>query len=29
MNCPMNIDGICGKIEEKFGVPVTVGTHDM
>lgn len=28
MNCPMNIDGISAKIEEKFGVPVYVGTHD-
>ena len=29
MNCPMNLEGICQKIEEKFRVPVTVGTHDM
>jgi predicted metal-binding protein len=29
MNCPMNLEGICQKIEEKFHVPVTVGTHDM
>jgi predicted metal-binding protein len=28
MNCPMNIDGIAAKIEEKFQVPVHVGTHD-
>lgn len=28
MNCPMNLGGIKGKIEEDFGVPVTVGTHD-
>jgi predicted metal-binding protein len=29
MNCPMNIDGISAKIEEKFGVPVHIGTHDL
>jgi predicted metal-binding protein len=29
MNCPMNIEGISQKIEEKFGVPVHVGTHDL
>ena len=28
MNCPMNVDGISAKIEEKFGVPVHMGTHD-
>jgi predicted metal-binding protein len=28
MNCPMNLEGISAKIEEKFGVPVIVGTHD-
>jgi predicted metal-binding protein len=28
MNCPMNIEGISRKIEEKFGIPVSVGTHD-
>ena len=28
MNCPMNLEGISAKIEEKFGVPVQVGTHD-
>ena len=28
MNCPMNIDAIKAKIEEMFGVPVKVGTHD-
>ncbi len=28
MNCPMNIDGIAAKIEEKLQVPVHVGTHD-
>jgi predicted metal-binding protein len=29
MNCPMNVDGITAKIEEKFGVPVHMGTHDL
>jgi predicted metal-binding protein len=29
MNCPMNLEGISAKIEEKFGVPVHVGTHDL
>jgi predicted metal-binding protein len=28
MNCPMNIDPIKAKMEEMFGVPVKVGTHD-
>jgi predicted metal-binding protein len=28
MSCPMNLEGINAKIEEKFGVPVIVGTHD-
>jgi predicted metal-binding protein len=28
MNCPMNIDGIKAKMEDMFGVSVTVGTHD-
>jgi predicted metal-binding protein len=28
MSCPMNVEGISAKIEEKFGVPVIVGTHD-
>ena len=28
MNCPMNLDGIEGKIKELFGLPVHVGTHD-
>lgn len=28
MSCPMNLEGITAKIEEKFGVPVIVGTHD-
>ncbi len=28
MNCPMNVEGVSAKIEEKFGVPVHMGTHD-
>jgi predicted metal-binding protein len=28
MNCPMNVDGITAVMEEKFGVPVHMGTHD-
>ena len=28
MNCPMNLDGIKAKMEEMFGVPVKVGTHE-
>lgn len=28
MNCPMNLEGIKGKIEEIFGVQVKVGTHE-
>ncbi|MFP4623154.1 MAG: CGGC domain-containing protein [Gemmatimonadota bacterium] len=28
MSCPMNLDGIKARIEELYGVPVTVGTHD-
>ena len=28
MNCPMNLDGITAKMQEMFGVPVKVGTHD-
>jgi len=28
MNCPMNIDVIKAKMEDMFGVPVIVGTHD-
>ena len=28
MNCPMNLDGIKAKLEEMWGVPVSVGTHD-
>lgn len=29
MNCPMNLEGIVPIIKDKFGVPVTVGTHDF
>lgn len=28
MNCPMNVEGITRKLEEKFGVPVHMGTHE-
>ncbi len=28
MNCPMNLKGIKAKLEDVFGVPVKVGTHD-
>ncbi|MCJ7753787.1 MAG: CGGC domain-containing protein [Thermoanaerobaculales bacterium] len=28
MNCPMNVDGVTRVLEEKFGVPVHMGTHD-
>ncbi len=28
MNCPMNLEPIKAKLEDMFGVPVTVGTHD-
>jgi len=28
MNCPMNIEAITARIEENFGIPVSVGTHD-
>jgi predicted metal-binding protein len=28
MNCPMNVDGVTKVLEEKFGVPVHMGTHD-
>ena len=28
MNCPMNVDGITTVMEDKFGVPVHMGTHD-
>ena len=29
MNCPMNLEGITATLEDKFGVPVTLGTHDL
>lgn len=29
MNCPMNVDGISAKLEEIYGVPVHMGTHDL
>jgi len=28
MNCPMNVGGITAVLEEKFGLPVHMGTHD-
>lgn len=28
MNCPMNVEGISAKLEEIYGVPVFLGTHD-
>ena len=28
MGCPMKVDAITAKIEEKFGIPVHMGTHD-
>ena len=28
MNCPMNVEGVTHVLEEKFGVPVHMGTHD-
>ncbi len=28
MSCPMNLDAMRAKIEEKWQVPVAVGTHD-
>jgi predicted metal-binding protein len=29
MNCPMNLEGLTAKIEEKFGWPVHLGTHEL
>ena len=29
MNCPMNLDPIRAKMEEMFGIPVRLGTHDI
>jgi predicted metal-binding protein len=28
MNCPMNVDGVTEVMQNKFGVPVHMGTHD-
>ncbi|MDX2438429.1 MAG: CGGC domain-containing protein [Acidobacteriota bacterium] len=28
MNCPMNVEGVTRVLEDKFGVPVQMGTHD-
>jgi predicted metal-binding protein len=28
MGCPMKVDAITAKLEEKFGIPVHMGTHD-
>ncbi len=28
MNCVMNVEGVTRVLEEKFGVPVHLGTHD-
>ncbi len=28
MNCPMNVEGVTAKLEERFKVPVHMGTHD-
>lgn len=28
MNCPMNVEGVTKVLEDKFGVPVHMGTHD-
>jgi hypothetical protein len=28
MNCPMNVEGVTKVMEDKFGVPVHMGTHD-
>ncbi|MCG6949587.1 MAG: CGGC domain-containing protein [Acidobacteria bacterium] len=28
MSCPMNVEGVTSVLEEKFGVPVHMGTHD-
>lgn len=29
MSCPMNLDGVRGVLEQKWGVPVEVGTHQF
>jgi predicted metal-binding protein len=28
MNCPMNVEGVTRVLEDKFGLPVHMGTHD-
>ena len=28
MNCPMNVDGVTRVLEQKFGLPVHMGTHE-
>ena len=28
MNCPMNVEGVTEVMQNKFGVPVHMGTHD-
>jgi len=28
MNCPMNVEGVTTVLEEKFALPVHMGTHD-
>ena len=28
MNCPMNVEGVTRVLEDKFGVPVRMGTHE-
>ncbi len=28
MNCPMNVEGITKVLEQKFGLPVHMGTHE-
>jgi predicted metal-binding protein len=28
MNCPMNVEGITGKLREMFGLEAHMGTHD-
>jgi len=28
MNCPMNVEGVTKVLQDKFGVPVHMGTHE-
>jgi len=28
MSCPMNVEGITKVLEQKFGLPVHMGTHE-